>query len=204
MSLCLHAYTGGHKNGLKLNERGFVWCMRDSLRSLFEELDFLVAERKELSARGPTFQIVHRFRTSGTDCMAGEECYAVILLHRGREYHVRLSLALRILFDYLARHSRVPQSAGQIELGIRADNFYRRHAVNGAGGKPIIRRIPRSYVRVYAGRLRQALRLAFSEAKLRIDPRNVLKEQRTVGNEVGYQLRGNFDWVHIDPTMYGS
>jgi hypothetical protein len=169
-----------------------------------EEIDFLMAERKELSTRGPSFRIVHRFRMPGADCLPGEEILAVSLMHRGREYHLRLSLALRILFDYLARHSRVPQSASQIELGIRADDFYRQHAANGTGRKAVFRRIPRSAVRVYADRLQRALQLAFSEANLRIDPRDVLMELRTVGNEVGYQLKAHCEWVHLDLTTRES
>jgi len=52
----------------------------------------------------------------GSDCLPGEEIVAVSLMYRGREYHLQLSLALRMLFDFLARHSRLPQSARQIEL----------------------------------------------------------------------------------------
>ena len=178
--------------------------MNDSLKSLMEEIEFVMAERKELSARGPIFRIVHRFRMPGSDCLPGEEIFAVFLVYRGCEYHLRLPLALRILFDYLARHSRVPQSAGQIELGIRADDFYRRHAANGTGRMAVTRGIARSYVRQYAPRLRQALELAFEEANLRIDPRNVLMELKTVGNEVGYQLRANCDWAHLDLTTQES
>jgi hypothetical protein len=178
--------------------------MNDSLKSLMEEIEFVMAERKELSARGPSFRIVHRFRMPGSDCLPGEEIFAVFLVYRGCEYHLRLPLALRILFDYLARHSRVPQSASQIELGIRADDFYRQHAANGTGRWPVTRSITRSYVRTYAIRLRQALELAFQEANLRVDPRDVLTEPKTVGNEVGYQLRANCDWAHVDLTTQES
>jgi hypothetical protein len=180
------------------NEGGFGWYMSDNLKWLMEEIDFLLAERKELSARGPNFRIVHRFRMPGTDCWPGEEIFAVFLVYRGREYHLRLPLALRILFDYLARHSRVPQSARQIELGVRADDFYRRHAANGTGRRAVTRSMARSFVRQYARRLRLALELAFEGANLRIDSHDVLIEKKTVGNEVGYQLRANVDWVHLD------
>jgi hypothetical protein len=178
--------------------------MNDSIQRLREEIDFLVAERKELSFRGPSFRIVHRFRMPGTDCWPGEEIFAVFLVYRGREYHLRLPLALRILFDYLARHSRVPQSAGQIELGVRADDFYRDHAENGTRRRAVTRGMSRSYVRTYARRLHKALELAFREANLQVDPGSVLMELKTVGNEVGYQLRANCDWVHVDLTTRES
>jgi hypothetical protein len=174
--------------------------MNNSHQWLKEEIDFLLAEQRELSGHGPSFRIMHRFRMPGSDCLPGEEIFAVLLVYRGREYHLRLSLALRILFDYLARHPRVPQSASQIQLGVRADDFYRRHAVNGTGRRAVTRNISRSYVRTYAKRLHQAFHLAFQEARLQIDPSDVLVEVKTVGNELGYQLKANCDWVHIDLT----
>lgn len=172
----------------------------DNLQSIVEKVDLLIAELKELNSAGPHFRIVHRFRTPGTDCMPGEEIVAVSLVCRGREYHIRLSLALRILFDYLARHARLPQSARQIELGIRADDFYKRHAANVTGRQAFTRSVPQSAVRVYVKRLHKALSLAFRETRLPIDPGRVLTSRSTVGNEVGYQLRASCDWVHIDLT----
>src|ERR1035441_2466704 len=171
---------------------------------LLHYIDLLFAEMAELRSSGPHFRIYHRFRKPGTDCAPGEEILAVCLVHRGREYYLRLSLALRILFDFLARHSRFPQSARQIELGIRADDFYERHAVNATRRKPLTRKIPRSAVRVYVARLRRALSLAFKEAGLRIDASSVLVSRQTVGNELGYQLKANCDWLHIDLTSQNS
>lgn len=151
--------------------------MSGNLKSLMEEIDFLVAERKDISARGPSFRIVHRFRMPGADCLPGEEIFAVCLLHRGLEYHLRLPLALRILFDYLARRSRVSQSAGQIELGIRADDFYRRHAANGTGRRAITRGMARSFVRQYARRLRQALVVRYGKLTTRLSGRLISRKE---------------------------
>jgi hypothetical protein len=172
--------------------------LRDNLTPVLDKVDLLIAEMKHLRSAGPHFRVVHRFRMPGSDCLPGEEIVAVSLMHRGREYHLRLSLALRILFDYLARHSRLPQSARQIELGIRADDFYKRHAANATGRTVLTRGIPRSFVRVYVKRLHRAFSLAFRDAGLRIDPGSVLISQKTVGNEVGYQLNASCDWIHID------
>lgn len=186
------------------NDWGFDLFMNDSHKWLKQEIDFLLAEQRELLGRGPSFKIVHRFRIPGSDCLPGEEIFAVFLVYRGREHHLRLPLALRIMFDYLARHPRVPQSAGQIELGIRADDFYRRHAANGSGRRAVTRNISRSYVRVYAKRLHQALALAFEEAQLQFGPRNVLLEMKTVGNELGYLLKAECAWGHLDLTTQES
>jgi hypothetical protein len=177
---------------------------KDSLTPVVEKVHLLIAEMKYLRLAGPHFRVVHRFRMPGTECAPGEEIVAVSLIHHGREYHLRLSLALRILFDYLAHHSRLPQSARQIELGIRADEFYKRHAVNATGRTVLARRIPRSAVKVYVKRLHRAFSLAFKEAGMRIDPGSVLISHKTVGNEVGYQLKASCDWVHVDLTSRNS
>lgn len=174
---------------------------RDSLTPILDKVGLLVAERRHLRSVGPQFRIVHRFRMPGsTGCLIGEEILGVFLVYRGREYCLRLSLALRILFDYLARHPRFAQSARQIEVGIRADDFYKNHAKNANGGSALTRRITRSTIRVYMERLRQALAFACQEAGVIIDPSRVLIVRETVGNEVGYQIKGSFTWTHIDLT----
>lgn len=160
---------------------------------LLHYIDLHFAEMAELRSSGPHFRIYHRFRKSGTDCAPGEEIFAVCLVHRGREYPLRLSLALRILFDYLACHSRFPQSAAQIEAGVRADHFSVRHAAAVMGSSAFTRRISRSCIKVYIERLRSALEDAFHEAVLQVDARTVLLSEETVMNEVGYRLRAAFE-----------
>ncbi len=168
-----------------------------SLVPVLDKVHLILAEIRELRSSGVQCRIVHRFRLQGSDCMAGEEIAAAFLLHRGREYRLRLSLALRIVFDFLARHSRLPQSARQIELGIRADDFYKRHAAN-ATGRAMTRKITKSAIHEYVLRLRRAFLLAFREAGLRIDPNRIVVAEETVGNEVSYRLRAKCEWIHVD------
>lgn len=168
----------------------------DGVMKIIEELEFLEAERRQMSERGPHFRIVHRFHQPNSGCAPGEEILAVCLIHRGREYCLPLSLALRILFDYLARHSRLPQSAAQIEAGIRAECFYTQHAATVMGKDRFIRSIPRSYVRVYIERLRSALDTVFCEAGFLMNARVVLLSVPTVMNEVGYRLKVTAEWTH--------
>ena len=170
----------------------------DELERIIEEVDVLVAELRELNENGPHFRILHRFHAPGTDCASGEEVAGVYLVHRGLEYFLKLPLALRLLFDYLARHTHLPQSATQIEAGIRAERFYAEHAASIMASKKFTRSIPRSYIRVYMERLRLALAEVFRKAGLRIDVHAVLMYQETVMNEVGYQLKASFDWYHTD------
>lgn len=173
---------------------------RNSLGPVLNKVDLLVAEIAHLRTAGPHFHIVHRFRMPGSECLPGEEIAAVYLVYRGSEYQLRLSLAQRILFDYLARHSRLAQSARQIELGIRADDFYKHHAKNAAGRAAVTRRIPRSSIKVHIERLHLALDVAFHEAGMSIDPGAVLMVQDTAGNEVCLRLKATCNWSHIDLT----
>ena len=171
--------------------------VNDELMTIIEEVDVLVAEIRELNESGPHFRILHRFHTPGTDCAPGEEIAGAWLVYRGRDYHLRLSLALRLLFDYLARHSHLPQSATQIEAGIRADRFYREHAASAIGPDKFSRSIPRSYIRVYIERLKMALTDTFGEADLDLPADVVLISRETVMNEVGYRLKAAFEWQHL-------
>ena len=175
---------------------------KNSMSSVLNKVDLLVAEIVHLRTAGPHFRIVHRFRMPGSDCLPGEEIVAVFLVYRGREYQLRLTLAQRIVFNFLANHSRLAQSARQIELGIHCGEFYRLHGMNAGGRTVLTRRIPRSSIKEHIKRLHQALGIAFHEAGMCIDPRSVLIVQDTVGNEVGYKLKATVSWTHIDLTAH--
>lgn len=169
--------------------------------TILKAVDLLIAEISRFRSAGPHFRIVYRFRMPGSiGRLPGLEVYAVFLVHRGREYQLRLTLAQRIVFDYLAKHCRVAQSARQIELGIRADDFYQFHAKNANGRTVLTRRIPRSSIKVHITRLHEALVIAFREAGMLVDPRSVLIIQDTVGNEVLYRLKATCSQTYIDLT----
>ena len=170
------------------------------LTAVLNTVDLMLAEARHIRAMGPHFRILHRFHVPGTDCLAGEEVFAVFLVWRGREYQLPLSPALLLLFDFLAHHPRIAQSAKQIELGIRADEFYRQHAKNANGRPALLRRIPRSAVRELIKRLHDALALVFREANLPMDPRRVVVAEETVSNLKLYRIRGTFQWTHHDLT----
>lgn len=171
--------------------------MNDRFAPVIEEVEMLIAESSQLMAAGPRFHIVHRFHVPGTNCQAGEEVAVIWLIHQSRAYPLRLPLALRIFFDYLARH-RLPQSAAQIEAGIRRDSFASSHGANARTSRKQTRRIGSSSVKEYAKRIRQALGVAFSEAGLHVDPARVLLSESTVGNEVLYRLKAAVEWTHLD------
>lgn len=174
--------------------------MNDKFTPVLEKVDLLLLERRQMKSSGPHFKIEHRFRVQGTECAVGEEVAAVYLIHHGREFHIPLSLTLRLLVDFLAKHTRLPQSASQIAVAFRADRFYALHGANAAGrGKlkrKLTRRMARSAIRVYVQRIRRALAVTFCEAHLPLDPSNILVSQTTVTNEVRYRFHGTFRWSH--------
>lgn len=161
-----------------------------------EAVDLLLAELREFSSGRLYFRIVHQFRMPGTDCMPGEEILAILLVHRSREYQLRLSPAQLLVADYLLRHSRYAQSASQIATGIHADGFYSGHGTNGA--KQRVRRIPRSALKEYIKRIQRALALSFQEAGLHVEPCNVLVSEESVSNHILYRLRAIVEVNHID------
>lgn len=167
-------------------------------RAILHALEILLAELTLLRATGPTLKIIHRFRQVGSICAPGEEVFAIVLMHRGREHLVDLALAQRLLMNYLACHSHIPQSASQIAAGIRADSFYKVHGRNAISNSSMCRKISRSAVKVYVNRIREGLASACREAGLNIDPASVLLSEQTVSNEVGYRLKARIEWVHVD------
>ncbi len=169
----------------------------DRFAPVIEEVEFLIAETKEYESAGPHFKVLHRFQREGTDCLPGEEVALVSLVHRSREFPIRLSLALRVLFDYLARHRHLPQSSAQIQAGTRNDAFCVRHGANAEACAKQAPRISRRGVKEYIKRLRFALRAVFLEAGLKLNPYRVLSSEATESNQVVYRLRASIDWVHI-------
>jgi hypothetical protein len=177
---------------------------RSDFASVSSTVELLITELKMLRASGPHFRIIHRFRLPGSQCLPGEEVFAIFLVYRGREYQLRLSPALLLVFDFLAKHSRISLSAKQIELGIRNDAFYSQHARNAKGRTLLVRRIPRSAVREYIKRIHGALDVVFHEANLPLDPHKVLVVAQTITNEVQYRLKATCSWIHLDLTSGDS
>ncbi len=162
----------------------------NSWTPILKAVDLLIAEINHLRAAGLHFRITYRFGTPQTiGRVPGQEIFAIFLVHRGREYQLRLTLAQRLVFDFLANYCRVAQSARQIEFGIRTNEFYSAHAMNATGREGFTRKIPRSSITEHIRRIHTALGIVFREAGLGIDPHSVLIVQDTVGNEALYKLK---------------
>ena len=180
------------------NEWGHDMPMNDRFAPIAEQVELLLTEVREIKASGPHFWILHRFREPETDCAPGEEIVAIFLVYRGRAYLLRLSLAQRLLFDYLAQHRHLAQSASQIAAGMHADPFYRMHGYNGGHDTSLTRRICRSFIRQYIRRIHLAVSQALKAVRLTGDPKTVLVPENLGGNEVRYHLRATCAWLHDD------
>lgn len=177
--------------------------MNDKLAPVIDEVMLLFTELKVLQQLGPAFVIRHRFHVQGTDCLPGEEVAQISLIHRGREFPIRLSLALRLLFNYLAEHRRLPQSAKQVQAGISTDAFYTNHGANAKSGKKQTRRFSHVSIKEYVKRLRRVFAVAFLEAGLKLNPNSVLTSEQTEGNSVLYRLRATVEWIHLNGAADG-
>jgi len=169
--------------------------MSDSFRSIGYQAETALLELADLLQTGPVLRVYHRFWKPGTECLPGEEVWAISLVHQGREFRLPLTLALRLLLNYLATTRHVPQSATQIAAGIRRSPFCAKHGMNS--GICSRRKIARSAIKEYIKRLRTALLVAFREAGLSLDPARVLVSRATAGNEVQYQLVSRIEVVHV-------
>lgn len=169
----------------------------DRFVPFFRTIDLVLAEQRELAVGGPHLTIWHRFQVPGMACAPGEEIWMISLDGPRRHVPLKLSLAVRILTDYLARHRHIPQSASQIEAGIRSDPFYTKHGSTVRASTRQTRMICRSLLKVYVPRFRNALENASIDAGLVLDPDLVLISEPTDGNEVLYRLKARVDWHHI-------
>jgi hypothetical protein len=170
-----------------------------SLAPVAHDVRLLIAELNQLKSSRLPFRITHRYRLPGTECAPGEEVLAICFTPRGNEHQLPLSPALLLLGDYLLRNKQFGQTASQIEAGIDAGSFYsEQYATNARGRRQRMRRISRSAIREYVRRLHEALAIVFEKGNLRIDPRDVLTEEKSVGNQVLYRWNATVEVVHHD------
>lgn len=169
--------------------------MSNEFSRVVEEVVVVVAEIKELATVGPHFRILHVFNEHG-NCLPGELVALVCLVYRSREFPVRLSVALRILFDFLARH-RLSQSAAEIAVRMASDPFCMHHGANSKTASKRTRKFSARGVKVYMMRLRCALQHTFREAGLKLDVSEVVVSEPTESNQVSYRIHGSFEWVDL-------
>jgi ribosomal protein S20 len=180
--------------------------MADRLALVLEEIDYLLAEQRELAFQGPQFVIVHKtdprpgLEELRAGCLPEEKLLGVLLMYHGQERQLRLSPAEAALFNYVAQY-RIGQTASQIERGIRSDPFIAAQRLRARTSNRRNARFHRTTIKTYVKRIRAALASAFTDVGLRLDPESVMVAQRTVGNEVAYTIRARVEWRHVAGTV---
>jgi hypothetical protein len=170
----------------------------NEFRAIVRAIELVKAERAELSRRGPRFLVVHRFWQPETICTPGEAIAEVQMMHRRKAFSVPLSTRLLLLFDYLARHKGMPQSASLIAAGLSVDPFSQEHGFYANAEETLSKDLSRTAVKQQIVRLRAALRSAFRKAGLNIDPSRVVISTETEMNEVRYRLKAAVEWRHLE------
>jgi hypothetical protein len=163
--------------------------MSTSLVALVEEVEFLAAEQMHLASRGPEFVIFHR-RNGGVECedcccvVDEEEVVSAVLRHGVKECPLPLSPSCLLVFDVLAA-SRLARNAKQIAIGARHQALSRAPSFQARS------------VKVFIQRIRERMQIAFDEAGLKLESRDVLRSEHVDGREVVYRLVSTRRWIHI-------
>ena len=168
----------------------------EHLRPIIEELDYLLAERRQLAAEGPHFIVTHGFHKPGTLCLHGETVERACLMYRWQEYPFHLSPTGLLLVDLLCRYRRTLFTAARIEQIMLSDPFYTRHGANRHGGYVNAALPNRSSIKVHIQRIREQMAKTFIEAGLNLDPGKVLIAETTDSNIVVYRLKASVEFIH--------
>ena len=191
--LCFSRAYRSPKFVLPIEKCGARYVRVESLSTLVEAIDLLLAEMNELDRNGPTFRIVHRF--SQGSCAPGEEVSAVLLVHNGDFRQLPLAVVERLVFELLAQRRRIALDSLQIVSAMSGDWFFREHAANS--GHKQIKRLRRATVKVIIQRIRDAMATTFGKANLCFDSHDVLRSCLAEGtNRVLYRLQADVRWRH--------
>jgi hypothetical protein len=172
--------------------------MSNNFTLITQELDFILVEQRTLDVCGPHIRIWHRGRKPWAQCWPGEEAASAALALSGHEFHISLSPTGLLIFDYIATHRYLPQSATEIAQGLRSEPFYREHGTNVGRGPAKQITVSRAVVKTYINRIRRALASVFAEAGLELDPYSILISETTDTNVVKYRLHATVEVVHSE------
>lgn len=192
----LLCFSSAHRNSqfvLAIEKCGVRYVRISDSAMLLEAIDLLRTEMDELRRNGPCFHILHRF--AGKICAPGEEISAVLFPRATARPQLPLALSERLVFDFLAQHRGVAFDSRQIASGLRGGWFYRDHAANSGVLQVVKVRVPA--VKVIVQRIREAMATVFEEARVKIDPLNVLQSWPAAGsNRVLYKLAAEIKFRH--------
>jgi hypothetical protein len=173
---------------------------RRSFGQLIEEVDFLLALRRHIQARGIHLIVTHLDHLPGTICAPGEIIGDISLGGSPSPTSLGLSQMSLLLMDCLWRY-RMPLSALRIEQIMNSDPFYVNYAVNQIGHDQIIAKPDSRNVRVCAPRIQKRMGAVFHQLGLRVDPLQILTSEPTDSNAIVYRLKATVEIVHIDKHL---
>jgi hypothetical protein len=176
---------------------------RNPFTPLVEEVDFLLAARRDTRARGVHLIVTHLDHIPEMRCGPGEIIGDFALGGLPEPVSLGLSHVSLLLMDCLCRY-RMPLTAVRIEQIMSTEPFYVEYAENRIGCGHVIARPDRHTVRVYVPRIWKQMKRVFRELGLNIDPRRILVAEMTDTNIARYQLRATFEVVHVDSSAVGS
>ena len=173
---------------------------RNSFMPLVEEVDFVIAERRNLRARGVHLIVTHLDHVPNTPCFAGEVIGSISLGGQPMPAPFGLAHMSLLLMDCLCRY-RMPLSAAHIEEIMNTDPFYVEYATTRIGRGQVIAKPDRRTVRVYVPRIWKRMERVFQNYKIPLDPRKILTAETTDTNVVVYRLKATSEVVHFDQQL---
>jgi len=166
-------------------------------KELIEIVDFTIAERRHLRARGVHLIMTHLYHLPGTKCAPGEMVGNIALGGMPDPFPFGLSPRAMLITDCLYRY-RMPLTAHRIAQILNTDPFYVNQGANGNGGVPLTLWFDQRVVRVYVERIHERMAAVFSRFGLPIDPQQVLKCTSTESNQTVYSLHATVEYLHVD------
>jgi hypothetical protein len=167
------------------------------LNQLIEEIDFIVAERRSLRARGVHLIVTHVNHIPGTICAPGEIVGDVSLGGIPSPVSFGLSHLSLLMMDCFCRY-RMPLSAWRIVQIMNSDPFYIDYAANQIDFDHIVARPDSRNVRVCVPRIQRRMETVFQDRGLMVDPLQILTSEPTETNVIVYRLKATVEIVHID------
>ena len=168
---------------------------RERLDPLVKEIEFILAERRNLRARGLHLIVSHLDHVPGTICAPGE-MIGDISLGLPIPTSLRLSQMSLLLMDCFCRH-RIPLTASCIEQIMISEPFYVDYAANRIGDDRVFAKPDSRTVRVCVSRIRKQMEMIFQELGLTIDPCQILTSEATDSNVTVYRLKATVEIMHV-------
>jgi hypothetical protein len=174
---------------------------REEFRSIVEEIDYLLAERRQRAVERMRLIVVHGYHKAVTDCLPGETIEQVCISVRSDLIPLRLSPTGLVIADVIVRKKPRALTASHIEHILASDPFYLRLGANAGPAQRAIKRPTRRSIKVYIKRLRQQIGRILKEAGLTKLPEKVLASEGTdLLNVTAYRFAIPCDIIHLGAT----